>query len=59
MNNQCAECDHVDQMLKLNLIENQVSIGFSINFQICEYFIYLVARVFEIFVSHFISVLKL
>jgi hypothetical protein len=29
MNNQCAKCDHVDQMLKLNLIENQVF--FSIN----------------------------
>jgi hypothetical protein len=26
--NQCAECDHVDQMLKLNLTENQVSMDF-------------------------------
>jgi hypothetical protein len=58
MNNQCAECDHVDQMLKLNLKKSSVY-DFSINFQICEYFIYLVPRVFEIFVSHFIFVLKL
>jgi hypothetical protein len=27
-NNKCAERDHVDQMLKLNLIENQVSMAF-------------------------------